>query len=192
MTSNCPLCRCWRCTAAAATSTWSCRAEVTRPTRRCGRSRPTTPSRSWGQTSWRGPRATTRPTSGNFSARLHSVFNQSIVQFYGDWGTSVFTDLTPSRINIKFHFAHNVLWLLKVYISCNAFDKISMDIEAQLHNTDLRWRWGNRWEMMTQQLTLRLQFNCTTLLKYPELINNLEIYNSPITLTASHPDLRVF
>lgn len=192
MTSNCPLCRCWRCTAAAATSTWSCRAEVTRPTRRCGRSRPTTPSRSWGQTSWRGPRATTRPTSGNFSARLHSVFNQSIVQFYGDWGTSVFTDLTPSRINIKFHFAHNVLWLLKVYISCNAFDKISMDIEAQLHNTDLRWRWGNGWEMMTQQLTLRLQFNCTTLLKYPELINNLEIYNSPITLTASHPDLRVF
>ena len=57
-----------------------------------------------------------------------------------DWGTSLFTDLTPSRINIKFHFAHNVLWLLKVYISCNAFDKISMDIEAQLHNTDLRWR----------------------------------------------------
>ena len=150
MTSNCPLCRCWRCTAAAATSTWSCRAEVTRPTRRCGRSRPTTPSRSWGQTSWRGPRATTRPTSGNFSARLHSVFNQSIVQFYGDWGTSVFTDLTPSRINIKFHFAHNVLWLLKVYISCNAFDKISMDIEAQLHNTDLRWKWGNGWEMMIQ------------------------------------------
>ena len=189
MTSNCPLCRCWRCTAAGATSTWSCPAEVTRPTRRCGRSRPTTPSRSWGQTSWRGPRATTRPTSGEWGLM---VFNQFIVRFYVDWGASVFTDLTPSRINIKFHFAHNVLWLLKVYISCNAFDKISMDIEAQLHNTDLRWRWGNGWEMMTQQLTLRLQFNCTTLLKYPELINNLEIYNSPITLAASHPDLRVF
>ena len=149
------------------------------------------------------PYHTKQVMRANFLARAESnhtayirwgltVFNQFIVRCYVDWGASVFTDLTPSRINIKFHFAHNVLWLLKVYISCNAFDKISMDIEAQLHNTDLRWRWGNGWEMMTQQLTLRLQFNCTTLLKYPELINNLEIYNSPITLAASHPDLRVF
>ena len=38
--------RCWRCTPAGATFTWSCPRVAWRRTTACGRSRPTTPSRS--------------------------------------------------------------------------------------------------------------------------------------------------